>query len=440
MSDAPTYDQGGKGFVLLLLYSAVGTVLHLTLVLFRPLVELLGGRWAYGLAERLGRYPQVATGPGERVLWLHAASVGEVQAALVLLDDLTRSCPGLRVVLTTTTEQGHRLAESRLPAEITCLMAPLDVVPAVRRALRTVRPDLYVCLETELWPVMLTRLRRAGVPMALVNGRLSERSCRRYRHIRSTMARLLNGFASLAVITEADARRFAALGADPARIRVCGNLKYDMPADDPATTRRVSRARLGVDDETVLVCGSTHEGEEEQLLAVYRRLAERGPLVFVLAPRHLERVEAVSGLLGRAGIDCDRFSRVQAGGRTAPAVLVDTMGDLADLYAGGDYLFCGGSLVDRGGHNVIEAARWGRPVCFGPHMKDFRDAAELLVEAGGGFQVADAGVLADRILALMHDPESYRLACERAAAAAARQRGALLRQADLVRDMLAALP
>lgn len=438
MSDAPTYDQGGKGFVLLLLYSAVGTVLHLTLALFRPLVELLGGRWAYGLAERLGRYPQVATGPGERVLWLHASSVGEVQAALVLLDDLTRSCPGLRVVLTTTTEQGHRLAESRLPAEITCLMAPLDVVPAVRRALRTVRPDLYVCLETELWPVMLTRLRRAGVPMALVNGRLSERSCRRYRHIRSTMARLLGGFASLAVITEADGRRFVALGADASRIRVCGNLKYDMPADDPEATRRLSRARLGASDETVFVCGSTHEGEEEQLLAVYRRLAERGPLVFVLAPRHLERVEAVAALLGRAGVDFDRFSQLATGDRTAPTVLVDTMGDLADLYAGGDYLFCGGSLVDRGGHNIIEAARWGRPVFFGPHMKDFRDAADMLIEAGGGFQVSDVDALATRVLALMDDPDRSARACACAAAAAAGQRGAVRRQADMVRRLLVA--
>ena len=421
-----------------LLYSAVGTVLHPILLACRPLFEQLGGRWAYGLTERLGRYPQLAAGPGERLLWLHASSVGEVQAALVLLDELTRSCTDLRILLTTTTEQGHRLAASRLGPRITCLMAPLDLAPAVGRALRAVRPDLYVCLETELWPVMLTRLRRAGVPMALVNGRLSERSCRRYRHIRSTMARLLNGFASLAVITEADARRFAALGADPARIRVCGNLKYDMPADDPATTRRVSRARLGVDDETVLVCGTTHEGEEEQLLTLYRRLAERGPLVFVLAPRHLERVEAVSGLLGRAGIDCDRFSRVQAGGRTAPAVLVDTMGDLADLYAGGDVLFCGGSLVDRGGHNIIEAARWGRPVYFGPHMKDFRDAAEMLVEAGGGFQVSDVDALATLVLAHLDDPDRYALACDRAAAAAAAQRGAVRRQVDLVCRLLAA--
>lgn len=421
-----------------LLYSAVGTVLHPILLVCRPLFEQLGGRWAYGLTERLGRYPQLAAGPGERLLWLHASSVGEVQAALVLLDELTRSCTDLRILLTTTTEQGHRLAASRLGPRITCLMAPLDLPPAVGRALRAVRPDLYVCLETELWPVMLTRLRRAGVPMALVNGRLSERSCRRYRHIRSTMARLLNGFASLAVITEADGRRFVALGADALRIRVCGNLKYDMPADDPEATRRLSRARLGVDDETVLVCGSTHEGEEEQLLTLYRRLAERGPLVFVLAPRHLERVEAVSGLLGRAGIDCDRFSRVQAGGRTAPAVLVDTMGDLADLYAGGDVLFCGGSLVDRGGHNIIEAARWGRPVFFGPHMKDFRDAADMLIEAGGGFQVSDVDALATLVLALRNDPGRSARACACAAAAAASQRGAVRRQADMVRRLLVA--
>ena len=425
-----------------LLYSGLGIGLHLILSLLRKLIEALGGRFAYGLGQRLGNYPPELDRSGEqgRLLWLHASSVGEIQAAILLVEELQRTNPDLRLVLTSMTEQGNRLARARLPQSVACLMAPLDLAPAVRRALRTLRPDLYVCLETELWPVMLTEARRAGVPMLLLNGRLSQRSFGRYQHIGRYIAALLAGFHTLAVIGEADGRRFAALGVPEGRIRVCGNIKYDMPADNPEAVRRRSRERLGVTDEIVLLCGSTHEGEEAQLLPVVDRMAAEGPAVLVIAPRHLQRLPAIRDALARAGAACALFSQLPQGGGAARVILVDTMGDLAELYAGGDYLFCGGSLVDRGGHNVIEAARWGRPVCFGPHMKDFRDAAELLVEAGGGFQVADASVLADRILALMHDPESYRLACERAAAAAARQRGALLRQADLVRDMLAALP
>lgn len=425
-----------------LLYSGLGIGLHLVLSLLRKLIEAFGGRFAYGLGQRLGDYPQEAwtAGGQSRVLWLHASSVGEVQAAILLIGELQRTEPNLRLVLTSMTEQGNRLARARLPQSVACLMAPLDLLPAVLRALRTLRPDLYVCLETELWPILLTEARRASVPMLLLNGRLSQRSLGRYQYIGRYIAALLTGFQTLAVIGEADGRRFAALGVPEGRIRVCGNIKYDIPADDPEAVRRRSRERLGVADETVLLCGSTHEDEEAQLLPVFDRMAAQGPAVLVIAPRHLQRLPAIREVLTRSGVNVDLFSHLPQGGRTARVILVDTMGDLADLYAGGDYLFCGGSLVDRGGHNVIEAARWGRPVCFGPHMKDFRDAAELLVDAGGGFQVADAGALADRILALMHDPEAYRLACERAAAAAARQRGALLRQADLVRDMLAALP
>jgi 3-deoxy-D-manno-octulosonic-acid transferase len=211
-----------------------------------------------------------------------------------------------------------------------------------------------------------------------------------------------------------------------------------MPADDPEATRQASRDRLRVHDEPVFICGSTHDGEEELLLAVYRQLAERGPFVWVLAPRHLERLETVANLMRRAGVDFDRFSQLKVNGRTTRVVLVDTMGDLADLYAGGDYLFCGGSLVDRGGHNIIEAARWGRPVYFGPHMKDFRDAADLLVEAGGGFQADDADSLATLVFAHLDDPDCYREACASAAAAAVGQRGAVRRQVEIVLDLLTA--
>ncbi|WP_169737378.1 3-deoxy-D-manno-octulosonic acid transferase [Desulfobulbus elongatus] len=421
------------------LYSGLGAGLYPLLVLLRPLIEAIGGRFAYGIGQRLGRYPEIASvaRPGVRTVWLHASSVGEVQAAIILAHALLDTAIDVSIVVSSTTEQGHRLASSRLPAA-TCILAPLDLPQAVRRALRAVRPDCYLCLETELWPVMLTEVRQAGIPMLLLNGRISQRSFRRYRRIRGFLAPLLDGFRQVAVISEADRERYAALGVPAARIWVCGNLKNDMEARSPDQVRAANRRRLGVDAERVFLCGSTHEGEEEQLLEVFRALAARGPAVWVIAPRHLERLPAVAALLRRAGMAFDLFSALAAQGRRANVVVVDTMGDLADLYAGGDYVFCGGSLVDRGGHNIVEAARWGRAVYFGPHMKDFQDAADTLVQAGGGFRVADARELTALLLAHVDAPDEYATACARAADMAAGQRGAVARQAALVREVLAA--
>jgi len=420
------------------LYCGLGTGLYPVLMLLRPLLERIGGRLGYGFSQRLGQYPDGSLGAeSSPTVWLHASSVGEVQAAIVLVQALLPALGQRRVVVTSTTEQGHRLACSRMPAEVSCLMAPLDLPQAVDNALRRLRPCCYICLETELWPVMLTKARRAGVAMLLLNGRLSQNSYDRYRHIQGYMAALLQGFKSVAVISEADGRRFHALGVPLSRVQVCGNLKYDMPAECPEQVRLESRRRLQVTSERVLLCGSTHDGEEAQLLSVFRALAAQGPAVLVLAPRHLERLSAVETMLHQVGVPFDRFSALAENRRTAQVVLVDTMGDLANLYAGGDYIFCGGSLVDRGGHNIIEAARWGRAVYFGPHMKDFRDASVLLVEAGGGFQVADAIELTELLLSHVNAPEQFAGACARAAEVAAQQRGAVVKQAAIVRQMLA---
>lgn len=428
-----------KGTLLYQLYAGLGRGVYPLLVLLRPLIEAAGGRFACNIAQRLGRYPgrESANRDGARTVWLHASSVGEVQAAVVLATALFETLGDITLVVSSTTEQGYRLASARLPAAL-CLMAPLDLPQAVRRALQAVRPACYVCLETEIWPVMLTEVRRAGIPMLLLNGRMSPRSLRRYLRLRGALAPLLDGFRQVAAISESDGQRYAALGVPESRIQVCGNLKYDIEALAPAQVRAASRQRLGVHDEQVFLCGSTHEGEEEQLRAGFLALAARGPAVWVIAPRHLERLPAVENLLRKAGMAFDRFSTLADTGRRADVVVVDTMGDLADLYAGGDYVFCGGSLAAKGGHNIVEAARWGRAVYFGPHMRDFQDAADLLVQMGGGFQVADGQALAALLLAHADAPEQYALACGRAADMAASQRGAVARQAALVREALAA--
>uniref|UniRef100_UPI0040568DB6 3-deoxy-D-manno-octulosonic acid transferase n=1 Tax=Candidatus Electronema sp. TaxID=2698783 RepID=UPI0040568DB6 len=382
-------------------------------------------------AQRLGRYQDTFQRSGP-LIWMHAASVGEVQAARVLIAALTAQLPGSCFLLTTMTRQGREAARLRLPPDIRCELAPLDTPQAVQRALREVRPDTYVCLETELWPTMLRETSRAGIPLLLLNGRLSERSFRRYRLLRGFIAELLRNFNAVGVIGEQDGARFRELGAE--QVQVCGNLKYDLPAADAGAMREKYRRLLLPGGKKVFICGSTRTGEEALLLPVYRRLRTEtaAGLLWIIAPRHLKRLDEVRRLLHEAGLEYELFSDCAAKGRNKDIVLVDSLGELTDLYAAADVSFCGGSLVNKGGHNIMEPVRWRRPVCFGPFMQDFADAAEMVLAAGAGFQVKNADELADCLSTLLRDEPLYAQTCQAAERLAAAQQGSAQRQAELV--------
>ena len=435
--------------LLLDIYRFTGFCVYPLARLAAPLISALPRRIAYNFFQRLGIYEAGNRASGSSpatdapVIWVHAASAGEMQAALILVSALQQQFGGYRYVLSATTKQGSQLAESRLPQNTTCILAPLDMPQAVQRAMRAIRPALYICLETELWPLLLHTLQVRKVPMLLLNARMSARSFRRYRKIAAGIAALLNGFSKIALISQRDRERFAALGVKPERLAVAGNIKFDLPfADEEAENIRAAhRARLGLaGQEQLLICGSTHGGEEALLVQVFQELAQTMPLVLVLAPRHLERLAGVEALLQTQEIDFEYYSNLKntpGGPRRAAVLLLDTMGDLADLYSAADFIFCGGSLLPRlSGHNVMEAARWGRPVYFGPHMKDWRDAADLLVHAGGGFQVEDAAALIALISKHAASQEEYREACAAARDTAASQRGALARQMAMLQDFL----
>lgn len=414
------------------LYSLLGTIVHVLLV---PLVPLLG-RLAGGghLEHRLGRYRPVAWDKGEPLIWIHAASVGEVQAARALIVTLQSEQSNWHFFLTTMTVQGRAFALSTLPESVRCELAPLDLPPAVKRALRTVQPDMYICLETELWPVLLTEVRRTGIPLLLLNGRMSERSCRRYTFIQITMARLLSCFAAVGVISEQDGACYRRLGVNPAKIIVCGNIKYDLPQGDIWAVKKKFQEILQPGARKVFICGSTRTGEEELLVPVYRRLqAEvKSGVLWVIAPRHLDRLTEVRRLLEQEGLAYTLFSRCRSGEKNSDIVLVDTMGDLSGLYGAGDFVFCGGSLVDKGGHNIMEPVLRHRPVFFGPYMQDFKDAVSCVLSAGAGFQVADARELAEALAVHVHRPGLFKRAEKAAADLADSQHGAVQCQAKIV--------
>jgi 3-deoxy-D-manno-octulosonic-acid transferase len=436
--------------VLYTLYWIIGAFFYQLLGMLLPFFERLVPRGQFSL--RLGYYHDVVrletreTSHRSYLIWIHAASVGEVQAARALIAELSEIVPEAAIFLTTMTRQGRAVARSLLPAQIRCELAPLDMPQAVGRALRRVQPDLYICLETELWPVMLTEMRKAGVPMLLLNGRISGRSFRQYQRINKTLKPLLAGFSAVSVISGQDWERFYQLGVPDDRLQVCGNMKYDLMQqnrDEPGSgsvneaQKKYSRLLDIQPDDVVFICGSTRTGEEELLLSVYTRLQEKyaDKLLWIIAPRHLERLPEVKNLLEQAGLGYDSFSKFsQENGKKdrKDIILLDRMGELARLYAVGHYNFCGGSLVNQGGHNIMEPIAQQKPVFFGPFMQDFQDAVDLVLTAGAGMQVDSADELADYVLEHPPDSSAYKQACQAAGRLARSHQGAAQRQAELV--------
>ncbi|MDW7773422.1 MAG: glycosyltransferase N-terminal domain-containing protein [Desulfobulbaceae bacterium] len=406
-----------------------------------PVVSLIHSGAGRSLSERMGSIHFATAEKSSTTLWIHAASVGEVQAAGPLIRELLAGRESFNIILTTMTEYGRKVAKAQLPADIPCILAPLDVPCTVRRFIGKVNPDMYIGLETELWPALLTELRRAGVPCVLLNGRMSDGSFKRYRLIRGLLSELVRTFSAVSVIQDSDREHFAFFGIPENLIQVNGNIKYDFPAADRDGVRKEYRTLLGLNGEKLFICGSTRSGEEKILAGVFLQLRRLGgrDLIWMIAPRHLERLAEVKKILAGNGLSYHLLTELKDGRRKReyPVVLVDTMGELADMYSAGDYIFCGGSLVARGGHNVMEAARWGKPVFFGPDMKDFRDAAQLLERGGAGFRATDGEQLVQLILRHMEDETVYQRACSNALEVVKLQQGAARRQAAMVKKLLA---
>lgn len=380
------------------------------------------------LGERLGRAGLAR--PDGPLLWLHAASVGEALAVLPLIEALLAVRPALEILLTTGTVSSARLIAGRLPARARHQFAPVDRQVAWRQFFAHWRPALGLLAESELWPNLILEARRCGLPLALINARMSARSHRRWGRARSSAASLLGGFELCLAQSAEDGERFRDLGAR--RVAALGNLKSAAPPlpADPAALHEF-RAALG--DRPVWVAASTHPEEEAALFEVHRRVAEVVPAVLtILVPRHPERGAALAARSRAAGLEARRRAQDQLPGDGCAVYVGDTLGELGLFYRLARVAFVGKSLVPYGGQNPLEAARLGCPVLFGPHMDNFRDLARRLEEAGGARVVGDPAALAAALVALLTDPgEGARMAaCARAAAAA---------EADVLAATLAAL-
>jgi len=418
--------------------------LGLASVLALPLAVLallIRPRWRVGLAERFGRVP--ATPPGHPAIWVHGASVGEIAALAPVVRALRREYPGCRIVVSSLTAGGRAAAASRVPDADTCVLFPLDVPWVVARAVRAIAPRLVLFTETELWPSFLATLAAHGIPAIMVSGRVSARAFERYRRWRWLFAPALAGVRWFCVQSRETAGRLVALGAPADRIVVTGSLKAAAALAPPGA---LTLAGLGVGDAPVLVAGSTHPGEESALLEAWARIEARRPGArLVLAPRRPERFTEVATLLERRGVRFARRSAL-APGRDArwpagvPVLLLDTLGELAGLYAGARAAFVGGTLVEIGGHNLLEPAQRGTAVVFGPHFENARAAGERLCRSGGGFAVRDEAELAERLAALLLDDAAASAAGRLALLAAGEAEGALAVTLAVVRGTLGCPP
>ena len=380
------------------------------------------------LAERRGRAS--APRPAGALVWLHAASVGEALAVLPLLDALLGARPALQALLTTGTVTSARLMAERLPPRARHQFVPLDRPAAWRAFLDHWQPQLALLVESELWPNLILESRRRGVPLALINARISARSQRRWQRLPKVAAELLSALELCLAQSETDRERFGALGA-PAVVAT-GNLKsVAAPLPAPAAALAALQDRIGA--RPVWLAASSHPSEDQLLLDAHRiLLRDRTDLLTIVAPRHPERGAALAAWLRDQGVTVACRSLGALPDRACTLYLADTLGELGLFYRLAMVAFVGKSLVAGGGQNPLEAARLGCPVLFGPHMTNFAEAAAALLRAGAAREVADGGALAAAVAGLLADPAARARMAERALAAAAGE-------ADVLRATLAAL-
>jgi len=430
--------EHGIAKILLGIYQLLGWLSFFTLLPLFLIFSCVTGRYRHGLLQRLGIY-RYNFPPDAMRFWIHAASVGEAQAAHKILTALRVKYPTATFIITTVTEQGRQIAQKLSGEYATIALAPLGFPFCAYLAVKALQPTAYVCLETELWPNILYFLHRSGAKLFITNGRISERSFRRYRRLLPLTRFILRLFSSIAVIGLEEALRFSGLGADEKRLHITGNIKFDLGADTESFAA-LENLRDSLDvtyGSAVFVCGSTRSGEEEQLLAAFLELKGSIPgLIWIVAPRHLERIREIESLFGERKIVFQFLSRCRTEGRKADVILVDSIGELRLLYGLGTYIFCGGSLAAKGGHNIMEAAVWGRPVFYGPHMEDFQAAKDMLEEVGAGLTIQSAAELAREINALHEHPRQYEQLCKLTLEAAARHQGIAEKQADIIADFL----
>lgn len=426
-------------YLLYNLFLVLTSPLWIAYLLWRMVVR---GKSREGWSHRLGGVP--ASPPGRPTIWVHAVSVGEVIAAIPLLQLLREALPQYHLLLTTLTPTGNAIARQHVGKLADAVgYLPVDLPFAVRSALRRVRPDALIIMETELWPNLLMIAYRQGIKTFIANGRLSDRSLPSYRRLRWFFSRVLRHVDAICAQSEEDAKRFCSIGAPPDRVHVVGNTKFDQAATGAQDVDAEEiRGDLGLPfGAPVLVIGSTRASEEEQVIATaYQKLRSvLSNLCIVWAPRHVERAQAVVEALQQAGFRA--WLRTQ-GTPVEPQeqIVLDTFGELGRVYAVADVAIIGGSFVPLGGQNLLQPLAHGKPVIHGPHMLNFRDVAAMARQAGVAWEARNVDELVECTLRLLQDASLREEVAHRAQNLIAEQQGASRRVLEIVKTSVEGSP
>ena len=394
---------------------------------------------------RLGKIPKELQGLSGSVVWVHAASLGEVTAIVPLLKIMKKEDPDQEFVVSTVTETGREMVLNQLNGIAIHSYAPLDVWWAVTRYVRVLNPRLFLLVESEIWPNLLIRLQQHPVPVCLVNGRISTQSFSRYRLIRKLMKTVWASLDMALMQTAQDAERIRELGTRTDVVHVTGNMKFDLSFEHlkNADVTKTMRTSLRIHEtELVIVAGSTHFLEEEYLLRAYHALCQlKKNVVLVMAPRHIERASELERVIAQHGLSCVRRSQMHDNNpmstdRYFPRViLLDSRGELPYVYSLGFVGFVGGTLVPVGGHNLLEPAQWGRPVLFGSYVDHCRDIAHQLVHAGGAIQIHEPDTLLNHFLHLLDSPAEAEQMGKQALSVIQKNRGVVEANLRMIRQL-----
>ncbi|MBI3585182.1 MAG: 3-deoxy-D-manno-octulosonic acid transferase [Nitrospinae bacterium] len=376
-------------------------------------------------------------------IWIHAVSVGEVIASTSLIKSLRKEYPDIKIILSTVTDTGQQIAKERIKEADYIIYFPFDFSWSVMRALNTINPIICIIMETELWPNFLKEANKKAIPVAVINGRISERSFKRYRMISLFMKSVLESVRLFSMQTEDDAKRIVALGADKRNVNVSGNIKYDNEFKDIEEEKgKEIKNTLEVNNsDRIFIAGSTHPGEEEMVVKLYSNILKNYPdFRLVIAPRHIDRVGEVEEIVKKMGLDTVRKTELLKGSRvkdqgssnTKPIIILDTIGELSFMYSIADIVFIGGSLIPHGGQNILEPAFYKKPVIFGKYMMNFQEIAKEMILSGGGIQVNNEEDLIREVGGLLNNKKKMIEIGEKGYQVIMKNRGALQKNLELI--------
>ncbi len=428
------------------MYFIYNILLSITSILLSPLILfalLREEKYRMGLSQKLGFLPPhlLLKLSGSRPVWIHAVSVGEVTSTIPLIQEIKKRYPSQKIILSTVTVTGNYTATIRVREVDAVIYFPLDYSFIVKKVIRQIKPKLFIILETELWPNILRELKRNNIPSVVVSGRISNRSYHKYRWGRFFFTKVLDNIHLFCMQTEVDSKRIINIGADKDRVTTVGNLKFDQCVPTITTEEKENLYNMLSlkEGQTIFIAGSTHKGEENIVLEVFKNLKKTyEDLILILAPRHPERFDEVADLLSHQKLRSIKKTKIKVAQKSNhhDIILLDTIGELSKLYSIGTIIFVGGSLVSTGGHNVLEPVAYKKAVIFGPHMDNFSEISRCLRESGGGFQVNNQEeFLSQTKMLLQNDVDRDKLG-EKAFEVIAHNQGAINKSMEVIERFL----